>query len=186
MIFQPALLGRTPMIIGEIYFWTATINNWNKLLFEDGYKDIIIQSLDYLSKASKIEVYGFVLMPTHLHFIWKILGKNGKESPQGSFLKFTAHQFRTKLIYEGKYKLNPFRVNALNKHHEFWQPDQLAIHLFSSQVAYQKLNYIHNNPLAKHWNLAKSPSTYKYSSASFYELNDRQFSFLKDLRLVFK
>ena len=25
--------------IGEVYFWTATINNWNHLLKEDKYKE---------------------------------------------------------------------------------------------------------------------------------------------------
>lgn len=29
--------------IGEVYFWTATINNWNHLLKEDKYKEVIIQ-----------------------------------------------------------------------------------------------------------------------------------------------
>ena len=28
--------------IGELYFWTATINNWNHLLKEDKFKEVII------------------------------------------------------------------------------------------------------------------------------------------------
>jgi len=37
----------------------------------------------------------------------------------------------------------------------------LAIPLFTREVALQKLNYIHNNPLKEHWNLVKDPSDYK-------------------------
>ena len=36
---------------GDIYFWTATINKWYRLLEGDEYKDVIIDSLQYLSDA---------------------------------------------------------------------------------------------------------------------------------------
>ena len=86
------------------------------------------------------------------------------------------------LFEEDKRKLLSYQVEAANKQHEFWQRDPLAIPLFSRKVAFQKLNYIHYNPLAEHWQLAKDPCEYKYSSARYYELNDRSFGFLKDLR----
>src|SRR5574338_507989 len=165
--------------IGELFFWTATINQWQKLLLDDAYKNVIVDSLEYLSKAGKIDVYAFVIMPNHIHLIWKTNERNGKETAQGSFLKYTAHEFRKMLRKEGKLAL--YRVDAENKKHEFWQRDSLAIHLYSHEVASQKLNYIHNNPLAEHWQLVKDPCDYKFSSASYYELNQKNFSFLKDL-----
>ena len=58
--------------IGGIYFWTATINNWYKLLQETVVKQIIIDSLTYLTAKKKITVYGFVIMPNHVHLIWQI------------------------------------------------------------------------------------------------------------------
>lgn len=169
--------------IGKVYFWTATINQWQKLLLEDRYKEIIISSLEYLTNAGKIDVYAFVIMPNHIHLIWKTNELNGKETAQGSFLKYTAHAFREVLRKEGK--LGLYKVDAANKKHEFWQRDSLAIHLYSREVAFQKLNYIHNNPLAGHWQLAKVPCEYKYSSAKYYELNEKNFSFLKELWEVF-
>ena len=45
------------MDIGKLYFWTATINNWNKLLEEDELKEVIISSLKYLVTNKKIEIY---------------------------------------------------------------------------------------------------------------------------------
>ena len=57
------------MEIGEIFFWTATINNWQRLLLKDEYKNIIINSLSYLSDAGKIDIFGFVIMPNHIHLI---------------------------------------------------------------------------------------------------------------------
>lgn len=169
--------------IGEIFFWTATINSWQRLLQEDRYKQVIINSLEYLSSKEKIDVYAFVIMPNHIHLIWKTKDKNGKETAQGSFLKFTAHEFKKLVKQEGKLSL--FKVDAENKKHEFWQRDSLAIQLYTQKVAFQKLNYIHNNPLAEHWQLAKNPCDYKYSSAAFYEKQDHSFAFLKDLRDTF-
>lgn len=73
------------MEIGETFFWTATINNWQNLLLPDQYKDVIINSLDYLNNTGKIDVFGFVVMPTHVHLIWRTKELNGKETAQGSF-----------------------------------------------------------------------------------------------------
>lgn len=171
---------------GEIYFWTATINKWQHLLKGDVYKNIIISSLKYLSYAGKIDVFAFVIMPNHIHLIWRINNQNGKETTQGSFLKYTAHEFK-KLINSGKgtVKLSDYAVEASNKSYEFWQRDSLSVHLYSRDVAYQKMDYIHLNPLAEYWQLAKEPCDYQYSSAKFYEMGTKEFSFLKDLREEF-
>ncbi len=114
---------------GKIYFWTATINNWYKLLNEDVLKEVIISSLKYLSEKKKIEVYAFVIMPNHVHFIWQMLEMNGKEMPDISFLKFTAHAFKKHLKVNNPKFLELFEVDAINKEYEFWQRDSLAFEL---------------------------------------------------------
>lgn len=171
------------MEVGQIYFWTATINKWQKLLQENEFKEIILSSFRYLSSSGKIDIFGFIIMPNHVHTIWRCNELNGKESPQGSFLKYTAHQFKKILSVENQ--LQNYSVSALNKSYEFWQRDPLAIHLYSPEIAYQKLDYIHNNPITERWQLAKESSDYFYSSASYYEFNDHKFGFLKDLRAEF-
>lgn len=168
--------------IGEIFFWTATINNWQRLLWKDDYKKVIIHSLRYLSDLGKIDVFGFVLMPNHIHLIWRINEMNGKETSQGSFLKYTAHEFKKILKTDKDNSLSSYAVDAHNKGHEFWKRDSLAVHLFSKEVAYQKLDYIHYNPCVEYWQLAKEPGDYFYSSAMFYETGIKNFTFLKDLR----
>lgn len=88
--------------LGKIYFWTATINKWEWLLYENSYKDVIINSLDHLSQRNLIDVFGFVIMPNHIHLIWRLNALNGKEKPHSSFLKYTSHQFKSKLIKHEK------------------------------------------------------------------------------------
>jgi len=93
--------------------------------------------LFFTSSKGLIDVFGFVIMPNHVHFIWRM--KKMKKL-LGSFLKYTAHQFK-KVIKPSE--LEKYKLNAANKSHEFWQRDSLAIELYSQKVAYQKLDYIH-------------------------------------------
>ncbi len=71
--------------IGEIFFWTASINNWNHLLKHKAYKQVIIDSLLNLSQRELIDVYTFVIMPNHIHLTWRTIKKNGKETAKGPF-----------------------------------------------------------------------------------------------------
>jgi len=168
--------------IGEIFFWTATINGWQNLLGKDIYKLVIVQSLQYLSNAQKIDVFAFVIMPNHIHLIWRTNALNGKETAQGAFLKYTAHEFKKLLSSERDLQLDAFKVHASNKQYEFWQRDSLAVHLFSQEVAYQKLDYLHHNPCSGKWTLAKDICDYQFSSAKYYEMGIKEFTFIKDLR----
>lgn len=173
------------MELGQIYFWTATINKWQKLLQDDQYKEIVVSSLSYMSSQNKIDVFAFVIMPNHVHFIWRMNEPNGKETSVGSFLKYTAHAFKQLLRQCNPSELSDYAVTSANKAYEFWQRDALAVHLFSREVAYQKLDYIHANPVADHWKLASEPCTYLYSTAKYYEIGRCDFSFLKDIRNEF-
>jgi putative transposase len=54
---------------GKIYFWTATIHKWLPLLENDLNKQIIVDSLKYLSDKELITVYAFVIMRNHIHLV---------------------------------------------------------------------------------------------------------------------
>ena len=169
--------------IGQIYFWTATIHKWYQLLKADNNKKIIIDSLKYLSDGGYITVYAFVIMPNHIHLIWELNKLNGKETPKGSFLKYTAHKLLNQLKKEGKSEM--FKVMESNKTHEIWQRDALGIEIFTRSVAIQKLEYIHANPVKGKWKLAKDDLDYYFSSARFYETGIDEFGFLNNLYEVF-
>ena len=167
----------------KIYFFTATIHNWFPLLAVDNNQKMIIYYLKKLSDEEMITVFAFVLMPNHIHFIWRQNKLNGKETPQGSFLKYTAHEFLKKLKISGQSKM--YEVNAANKKHELWQRDSLSVEIYSKSVAIQKLQYIHFNPVSGKWKLSKDDLDYHYSSARFYETGLDEFGFLTNLYQVF-
>lgn len=166
------------MELNKLYFYTATILDWKQLLISDKYKNYIINSLKYLVDNKKIALYGFVIMPNHIHLIWELLELNGKESPHASFMKYTSHLILKDLLTTNSDLLREFKVNSETRNYQFWQRDPLPIDLYTPDVIYQKLTYIHNNPLQDKWKLVDSPADYKYSSAYFYENEKDDFGIL--------
>ncbi|MCB0722496.1 MAG: transposase [Ignavibacteriae bacterium] len=164
------------------YFFTATILNWNKILREDKYKDIIVNSLQFLTNENRIKVFGFVIMPNHIHLIWKILDGHTLPEVQRDFLKFTAQQIKLEIKNISPDKLKDFKVNAKDREFQIWERNALATELITEAVLIQKLNYIHCNPIQERWNLCKDFQDYKYSSAGFYYKGESEWTFLTNYR----
>jgi len=83
--------------LNEVYFWTITINKWQHLLMPDENKMIAINSLQWLVQQQLIKIYGYVLMPNHIHLMWEQMCMKGKEFPKNSFEKFTAKTLVNKM-----------------------------------------------------------------------------------------
>ena len=73
-------------------YFTATINEWKRVLANDNYKDIIIDGLKNLVSKIRIELNVFVVMNNHIHLIWQGLESFTPTPSQASFMKFTARQ----------------------------------------------------------------------------------------------
>ena len=162
------------MLLNEVYFWTDTVKDWYRIFSDDKYKNIVLSTLKELVARKKIIVYAFVIMPNHLHLIWKLEELNGKELPHASFNKFTAHQIFQDLKLNNSPILQHFEVSDGERNYRLWQRDPLAI-LMDSIIK-------HLNPLQDRWQLCKRPEDYPWSSASFYETGYDEFGFLTDYR----
>ncbi|RFZ82377.1 transposase [Mucilaginibacter terrenus] len=170
-------------------FFTAMILNWMPLLKDDAFKDIIIKSLRFLTTEGSIVVYGFVVMPNHIHLIWQVQDGFNKAAVQLRFMKFTAQQMKFRLLDSDDTLLSAFLVDARDRRYQFWERNPLSVDLWTPNVFYQKLDYIHNNPLQEKWRLATLPEEYIYSSARFYRTGIDDFGFLthhdgQDLRPI--
>jgi putative transposase len=166
----------------QIYFYTATIYQWKPLLKTYNFEPIILNSMEYLHDKGCIKVYGFVIMPNHIHLIWEILQYNGKESPVASLMKHTSHEFQSQLRQRHPEALNDYIVDWTSRQYNFWQPKPDWFLLYKEETIRQKLDYVHFNPMRGKWSLVGDPSDYLYSSARFYEKGVRDFSFLYDYR----
>jgi REP element-mobilizing transposase RayT len=159
-------------------FFTSTILEWKHLLADDKMKDIIISSLQFLVNDRRVIIYGFVIMPNHIHLIWQIQDAFEKAKVQQSFLKYTAQQMKFTLAKTDAGELAKYKVKASDREYQFWERNPLSIDLWSRPIFLQKLNYMHNNPSQPYWKLCQYPEEYRYSSAKFYEKGVDEFPFL--------
>ena len=160
-------------------FITVTCYDWERLIVGTKEKDIIVDSLRYLVKANKIKVYAFVLMDNHFHLIWQILKGQKREDVQRDFLRFTAQQILKNLRNENNDFLKKIEVNLKDRKYQVWQRNSLSIELRSPKVYLQKLNYIHANPVKA--GLCILEEDYKYSSAKYYIVNEKNWDFLANI-----
>ena len=169
---------KSRMSLGQVYFWSSTIKDWKHLLKKEHYKELIIEQLQWLTRRKKIKIYSYVIMPNHIHIVWEMLEKNGREMPHASFNKWTSSKFLADLKAYHPEILSFFVEETQERNHRFWQRDALAVLMDSREKVEQKIDYIHRNPLGSKWSLAQFPEHYRWSSANFYATGFDEFNLL--------
>jgi putative transposase len=157
-------------------FITVTCLEWKHVLNEDRFKDIVIQSLAFLTEAKRVTIYAFVIMSNHFHLIWQMVGDHKRDDVQRDFLRFTSQQILKILRNEQSSMQNELLVQAKDRKYQVWERNSLGIPLWSNEVMWQKFDYIHYNPVKA--GLCKYAEDNKYSSASFYNKDDKFWNFL--------
>ncbi|MCP4139860.1 MAG: transposase [Chloroflexi bacterium] len=169
----------------HLYFLTASIIGWKDVLSIPIYRKIVLDSLVWLRKEKRMYLYAFVIMPNHLHLILKPINKSIGQLLQ-EFGSFTAHTILKELRKEKRMKLLSFfheQRRDPRHQHSIWQDIQ-AKNIFSQKVLEQKMEYIHQNPLRKGWNLVKNRADYPYSSACFYDNDENPIIEVDDVRNI--
>jgi REP element-mobilizing transposase RayT len=123
-----------------------------------------------MQKQKRILLFAFVIMPSHIHLIIKPEKDSTGDIVQ-QFGSFTAHEILKELRTNNQKEiLNLFQQKKRDQRHEhsIWQDIQ-AKNIYSMEILEQKMEYIHQNPVAKDWRLAEERADYPYSSAGFYD-----------------
>lgn len=157
-------------------FLTITCLNWIPVLAAQEHKDIVVESLRFLVRDGRVKVSCFVLMDTHFHLIWQVMGEHKRSDVQRDFLRFTSQQILKNLRNIKSPLLDELLVESKDRKYQVWERNSLSVELYTSKVMDQKMDYIHYNPVEA--GLCVLPEEYKYSSASFYEKNESSFDFL--------
>jgi len=161
------------------YFISFATVNWIDVFTRDIYFSAIIESLYYCRKNKGMEIYGYCIMSSHIHLIFR----SSLGDPSGlirDFKSFTSHNI-VKLISENHEEsrkewmiwmfARAAKKNSNVKSHQFWQQNNHPIEIWSLKVFEQKLNYIHYNPVES--GFVMNPEDWKYSSARNYANNDQ-------------
>lgn len=156
------------------YFVTITTVDWIDVFTRLNHKMTIIDSLAYCQKQKGLEIYAYVLMPSHLHMMCR--AKEGFElaNIMRDFKKFTSKEIIRKIKEEPEsrkeWMLELFSKACghlkRNQEYKVWQDGYHAEIVASSKFIYQKLNYIHNNPVKE--KVVEKPEDYLFSSATNY------------------
>ena len=119
------------------------------------------------------EIYGYVIMPNHIHCLIRITDKAPKLPVLiANAKRFLAYGIVDLLKEDNNINLlNFFAKNARVKdgaRHKIFEDRYDSLPILSEEFFFEKLNYIHKNPCQKKWYLADDPEKYLYSSASNY------------------
>ena len=154
----------------QTFFITSTVLKWIRIFSRPELADIVIQSLSFMIENSRIRLHGYVLMPNHLHLILTIIDPYTLSDFMRDFHKYTSQQIFKILRNENTGFLANFEVGKNDRKHQLWQETHAAKSVESAKFYFQKLAYIHNNPLNRRWQLCERPEQYPYSSATDYIL----------------
>ena len=160
-------------------FFTADCTDWLSLLKTDECKNVIIQALQYRVKTKQVAIAGYVIMPNHIHLIWRIAAGTERADFQRDFLKITAKKIIEILGRTEPELIKKITLNLKDRKMQVWKRNSMSIDLFNEQYLLQKLNYIHDNPCQPKWELVTHPHDYYYSSAKFYYNREDPFQLLK-------
>ena len=158
----------------EIHFVTFAVVEWIDVFTWREYRDLLIESLKFCQKEKGLLLHGWCIMSNHVHLIASARNENLSDILR-DFKKFTSKQIIAAIENSGiesrrewmlKMFLERGTANSRNKKYQFWRQDNQPQELYSPKFFFQKLNYIHNNPLVA--GLVEKPEHYLYSSARDY------------------
>lgn len=150
------------------HFMTNTIVAWLPIFSDPDCVNIVLDSWRFLQRDRDIKILAWVILENHLH--WIAVGPHLSRRV-GEFKSFTANQILN-LLTKKRYttllqELTFFKLkHKTDQDHQLWQEGSHPQMIESIEVALQKLEYIHNNPLRRGY--VDDPTHWRYSSARAY------------------
>ncbi len=157
-----------------MYFISFATINWIDVFIRESYFEIVSESLNYCIGHKGMVVYGYCIMPSHIHLIFRDINKNPSKLLK-EFKTFTSKQMRLSIENNIKESRKEWILEMMKKagvknsnvkQFQFWQQNNHPIELWSNHVIEKKLDYIHNNPVVAGFVI--EPHHWKYSSALDY------------------
>ena len=158
-----------------VYFVSFAVVEWLDVFTRNEYKHILIESLHFCQQKKGMELFAWCIMTNHVHLMFRSAQGTKPEILLGDFKRFTSRNV-VKAIQENQresrkeWLLEQFQKAAQKtsntSKYQFWQHDNKPIELWTNKVIFEKLHYIHNNPVEE--GIVFRPEEYLYSSARDY------------------
>jgi REP element-mobilizing transposase RayT len=171
----------------HLYFITTKAVDYAHLFKRDVMKRLILDALDCFRATGRLKLYGFVIMPNHIHFI----GQFPEDHPLADVVRDFKRHTAERLIRQLKAEKNRQALDWLaakisrpgKQIYKVWEDGYLAKEIFSEDFLAQKMDYMHQNPCQKHWSLSAQPEEYPWSSARFYLTDEACIIPIDDVRI---
>jgi putative transposase len=150
------------------HFLTCTAVGWLPIFARPAIVQIVLDSWRFLQQHGRLAVYGYCILENHLHLIASS-PELGKEL--GDFKSFTARQ----IVDHLKAKKDDLLLQAMayykerhksDRTYQVWQEGNHPQQIQSEEMMWQKLEYIHMNPVRRGY--VDDPLHWRYSSARNY------------------
>jgi len=164
-------MGRSQYKIYETefpYFLTSTIVDGIPLFSDPEIAQFVLSGFQYMQESKDVDMYAYVLMENHIHFI--AMHDELIQTIQ-NFKSFTAHQIIDYLKNRSQYRYIQQLKRAKLKHksqsnYQVWQEGAHPKQISTPTMMIQKIEYIHNNPVKRGY--VDLPEHWRYSSARNY------------------
>lgn len=156
------------------YFVTLTTIGWVDIFTRKEQKLLIIDSLRYCQHNKGLIIFAYCLMPSHLHMICKADEGFSLSHILRDMKKYTSKEI-TNLIIEEAESRKEWLLQMLAKagrkykreqRYKVWQNGNQPKIIYSPSFLFEKLKYIHNNPVEDM--IVENPEDYIFSSARNY------------------
>jgi len=141
----------------KLYFVSFAVINWIDLFVRRQYNDIVTESLAFCQKEKGLELYGWCIMPSHVHLI---IGSdsNALQNIMRDLKRHTSetlhHAIKQNKVESRRewmlWMMNRAgEKNSNNTGFQLWQQHNQPIELSTNKIAHQKLNYMPARPVRR-------------------------------------
>ena len=148
---------------GALHFITGPVANRLPVFLQESACSAFINVMKSLRSEWPFKLVAYVLMPDHIHLI--LNPRDGRIRELMASLKSLSAKSVVKACPSYDFRrTEPDRDGTIN---QVWQESFKALPLWSDWMIWQKINYVHSNPVKA--GLSKSADAYTWSSfRSFY------------------
>jgi putative transposase len=160
---------------GAIHFLTFAVVDWVDVFTRKLFCDVVVDSLKFCQEERGLLIHSWIIMSNHLHLLSSARDQNLSDLLR-DFKKFTSREIIKAIEKNPKesrkdWMLQIFKnhgaANSRNALNQFWQQDNCPQICYTTDFTFQKLNYIHQNPVKA--GFVKNAEDYIYSSANAYK-----------------
>ena len=155
----------------KLYFISFATVYWIDVFVREEYTMILIDSWKHCQDKKGLEIYGWCIMPSHIHMI---IGskKNKLEDIVRDTKSFTSTTMKSSITEHPQESRKEWMLwlmqragkkNGNNNDWQFWQQHNKPLEITSQEMFDKTLEYIHQNPVQA--GFVTRPEDWKYSSA---------------------